>query len=43
MANAESKGTSINQHKSAVTSTSSLMQDDLKMLDKELTKDTKPR
>lgn len=43
MANAESKGTTINQHKAAVTSTSSLMQDDLKMLDKELNKDAKPR
>lgn len=42
MANAESKGTSINQHKAAVKSTSSLMQDDLKMLDKELSKEQKP-
>ena len=42
MANAESKGTSINQHKAAVKSTSSLMLDDLNMLDKELSKDPKP-
>ena len=42
MANAESKGTSINQHKAAVKSTSALMQDDLKLLDKELSKDSKP-
>jgi hypothetical protein len=40
MANAESKGTSINQHQAAVQSTSSLMQNDLKMLDKELSKDS---
>ena len=38
MANAESKGTTINQHKAAVRSTSSLVQDDLKLLDKETTK-----
>lgn len=42
MANAESKGTSINQHRAAVMSTSSLMLDDLKMLDKELSKESKP-
>jgi len=42
MANAESKGTSINQNKAAVKSTSSLVQDDLKLLDKELNKDSKP-
>lgn len=41
MATVESKGTSINQHKAAVASTSALMLDDLKMLDKEMTKDTK--
>jgi len=34
-ATVESKGTTINQHKAAVRSTSSLVQDDLKLLDKE--------
>lgn len=41
-ANAESKGTSINQHKAAVRSTSSLVQDDLKLLDKEIIQKPKP-
>jgi hypothetical protein len=42
MANAESKGTTINQHKAAVRSTSSLVQDDLKLLDGEMSKEIKP-
>ena len=42
MANAESKGTTINQHQAAVRSTSSLVQDDLKLLDREMSKETKP-
>ena len=41
MATVESKGTSINQHRAAVKSTSNLILDDLKLLDTEA-KESKP-